>query len=172
MAVYITDESEKILEDSMKERLSHIVRDVIDGAVEYVNCPYECTVEVTFTDNASIREINLEQRKIDAPTDVLSFPLLEYNTPGDFSFLEDAGVDAFDPETGELLLGDIVISLERAKEQAAEYGHSIFRETAFLTAHSMLHLFGYDHIEDGDRVTMEQMQEDILQRKGYTRDYE
>jgi len=103
---------------------------------------------------------------------VLSFPLLEYPAPADFSFLEDAGVDAFEPDSGELLLGDIVISLDRAMEQAGEYGHSLKREVAFLTAHSMLHLFGYDHVEDEERSVMEKMQEEILEQKGYTRDYE
>ena len=172
MAVFISDEYEQDPAVPDRDRLADIVRDVIDGALDLVDCPYETLVEVTFTDNAGIREINREQREIDAPTDVLSFPMLDYETPGDFSFLETAGVDAFEPDSGELLLGDIVISLERAKEQAEEYGHSIFREVAFLTAHSMLHLFGYDHMEEEDRITMEQKQEEILSRKGYTRDYE
>ena len=76
----------------------------------------------------------------------------------------------FNPETGELLLGDIVISIERAKEQAEEYGHSLKREICFLTAHSMLHLMGYDHMEDEERVIMEQKQEQILNALGITRD--
>lgn len=172
MSVFITDEYEKDFPEEQREILSSIIRDVIDGAVSFVDCPYACTVEVTLTDDETIHQINREQREIDAPTDVLSFPLLEYPSPADFSFLEEAGVDAFEPDSGELLLGDIVISLDRAMEQAAEYGHSLKREVAFLTAHSMLHLFGYDHVEDAERSVMERMQEEILEQKGYTRDYE
>ena len=169
MRVYMNDEYQ---DSSLLEKCHSIVSDVVSEALDYVECPYECTVEVTFTDDTEIHRLNLEHRNIDAATDVLSFPMLEYETPGDFSFLEEEGVDAFDPETGELLLGDIVISLDHAKEQAEEYGHSIGREVAFLTAHSMLHLFGYDHMEEEERIAMEKMQEEILQRKGYTRDYE
>ena len=172
MSVFITDEYEKDFPEEQREVLSSIIRDVIDGAISFVDCPYACNVEVTLTDDETIHQINREQREIDAPTDVLSFPLLEYPAPADFSFLEDAGVDAFEPDSGELLLGDIVISLDRAMEQAGEYGHSLKREVAFLTAHSMLHLFGYDHVEDEERSVMEKMQEEILEQKGYTRDYE
>ena len=174
MSVFISREYEPTLsfESTMHERMETIIRDVIDGALEYISCPYESTVEVILTDNVSIRVINQENRNIDAPTDVLSFPMLKYDTPGDFSFLEDAGVENFDPDSGELLLGDIVISLERAMTQAEEFGHSFLREVAFLTAHSMLHLFGYDHMEDEERLEMERMQDEILSMKGYTRDYE
>ena len=172
MAVFITDEYENSSFSGDRKRISDIVTDVILEAVDYMECPYVCSVEVTFTDDDTIREINRENREIDSATDVLSFPMLEYETPGDFRFLSEAGVDAFEPDTGELLLGDIVISLDRAAKQAEEYGHSIYREVAFLTAHSMLHLFGFDHMEDAEREEMERMQEEILQRKGYTRDYE
>ena len=172
MSVYITDEYENDLPADQKEALSVIIQDVIDEASDFVQCPYACMVEVTLTDDDSIHKINLEEREIDAPTDVLSFPMLEYPSPADFSFLDTADVGYFDPDSGELLLGDIVISLDRAKAQAEEYGHSLKREVAFLTAHSMLHLFGYDHVEDDERIEMEKMQEQILEKKGYTRDYE
>ena len=172
MSVFISDKYEKDILHTRKEELYSIIRDVIDASEAFLNCSYACTVEVTLTDDASIHEINLEQRGIDAATDVLSFPMLEFPAPGDLSFLEQAGVDAFDPDSGELLLGDIVISLDRAMEQAEEYGHSLKREIAFLTAHSMLHLFGYDHVEASERERMEEMQEQILEKKGYTRDYE
>lgn len=175
MSVFISREYEPTLsfESSVIDRIETIIRDVIDGAIDYVSCPYECTVEVILTDNASIRAINLANRKIDEPTDVLSFPMLDYETPGEFAFLEeDAAVDFFDPDSGKLVLGDIVISLERAMAQAEEYGHSLLREVAFLTAHSMLHLFGYDHMEEEERLEMERMQDEILSMKGYTRDYE
>ena len=166
------NESQPALSRQEQQRMEDVIRDVIEGSLDYVSCPYECEVDVLLTDNARIREINRENRDLDVPTDVLSFPMLEYAAPGDFSFLEEESVGAFHPETGELLLGDIVISLERAREQAEEYGHSFLREVAFLTAHSMLHLFGYDHMEDAERALMERMQSEILSMKGYTRDYE
>jgi probable rRNA maturation factor len=149
-----------------------IVRDVIDFTIDYMECPYECEVEVIFTDNAGIQEINKEQRGIDRPTDVLSFPMVDYTTPGDLSHVEDSPEDYFNVNSGELLLGDIVISLDKVYSQAEEYGHSPKREIAFLTAHSMLHLFGYDHMEEDERTVMEDLQNDILNKKGYTRDYE
>lgn len=150
-----------------------LIKDVIEGAVAYVNCPFEVNVEVTITDNESIREINREQRDMDKATDVLSFPLIDYETPGDFSFLEetenDYAYDYFEPDTGELMLGDIVVSSEKVFEQAKEYGHSNKRELGFLIAHSMLHLFGYDHMEEEERAQMERMQSEILDRLGITR---
>lgn len=149
-----------------------VINDIIDGALDFIKCPYECEVNVLLTDNASIHEINNQQRNIDSPTDVLSFPLIDYKTPGDFSIVESAVSDYFNPESGELLLGDIVISIDKVYEQAREYNHSVHRELAFLVAHSMLHLFGYDHMEDEERILMENLQEKILTMKGYTRDYE
>ncbi len=146
-----------------------IIKDVVTGALEYLDCPYESEVNVLLTDNDGIREINKAQRGIDAPTDVLSFPLCEFEEPGIFDYLEDSVDDNFDPESGELTLGDIVISVDKVRSQAAEYGHSETRELAFLTAHSMLHLCGYDHVEDSEREIMEDIQRDILEIAGYTR---
>ena len=107
--------------------------------------------------------MNMEFREIDRPTDVLSFPMVDYEEPGKFDFLEDA-FECFNPETGELMLGDIVISKEKVVEQAEEFGHSIEREYAFLIAHSMLHLTGYDHMEEEERLVMEQKQREILEQ--------
>lgn len=146
-----------------------IINNVVEEALDYVECPYEAEVNVLFTDNEGIREINLEMRKIDSPTDVLSFPMCDFETAGDFSRLEESPADYFNPDTGELLLGDIVISVEKVKEQAEAYGHSETRELAFLVAHSMLHLSGYDHMEEGERLEMERMQSEILERRGYRR---
>ena len=129
-------------------------------------------VSVTLTDNDMIHDINLSERGIDKPTDVLSFPMVDFDAPNDLSYAEKYPQDYFNPETGELLLGDIVISLEKVASQAKEYGHSDKREIAFLVAHSCLHLFGYDHIDEADRVKMEGLQNEILNMKGYTRDYE
>lgn len=139
-----------------------LIRDVIIYCLDYAECPYEAEVNVVLTTNEEIRSINKEYRDIDRPTDVLSFPLLEYDTPGDFEVAESETEDCFHPETGELMLGDIIISTEKVVEQAENYGHSKERELAFLVAHSMLHLFGYDHMEEAEQRVMEEKQEEIL----------
>ncbi len=163
---------EKETEEELDFAYETVIEQVISRVVEMEHCPYECEVNVTLTDNEGIRNMNREFRELDVPTDVLSFPMLEYCTPSDFSSLDGKNdiAGSFNPETGELLLGDIVISLERAKEQAEEYGHSLKREISFLIAHSMLHLFGYDHMEDAERLVMEDKQEAILQSLGITRE--
>lgn len=170
MSVLIEKETEEEIDFDYEELFTK----VIEKAAASEQCPYPCEVNLLLTDNEGIRALNQEYRELDVPTDVLSFPMLNYDIPGDFSQLETsyAKTMCFNPETGELLLGDIVISLERAIEQAEEYGHSLKRELAFLTAHSMLHLMGYDHVEDGEREIMEQKQEQILQELGLTRDCE
>ncbi len=140
-----------------------LARKVIDFCLEHESFPYEAEVNLTLTDNDGIWTINREHRQIDRPTDVLSFPMLSYETPGDFSFLEDENEDDFNPDTGEALLGDIVISVDKVREQAAAYGHSEEREFAFLITHSMLHLFGYDHMEPEDAKVMEEKQRQILE---------
>lgn len=119
----------------------------------------DAQVSVTLVDNEAIREINREHRDIDRATDVLSFPL------GD-----DDSFDT-DPETGAILLGDIVISLERAAEQAKEFGHSFYREVAFLITHSLFHLLGYDHVDsEEDERLMFGKQEKVLEKLGITRE--
>ena len=113
---------------------------------------------------------NKEFREIDRPTDVLSFPMLEYDVPGDFSQIENQTEDCFNPDTGEILLGDIIISLERAKEQAEEYGHSYRREVAFLLTHSLFHLLGYDHENGGlEAMRMREKEEAVLLQLGLPR---
>lgn len=163
---------EKEVEDEIDFDYETVLKQVIEQSIRVERCPYECEVNISFTDNEGIRNINREFRELDIPTDVLSFPMVDYVSPADFSILEkeEAIAEYFNPETEELLLGDIVISLERAKEQAEEYGHSLKREICFLVAHSMLHLFGYDHMEDRERIVMEEKQEAILQTLGITRD--
>lgn len=153
----------------MPMNYKNIIGQIIEEACDYVECPYEACVDVLLTDNEAIHSINLEQRDIDRPTDVLSFPMNEYPAPGDFEEIEEMG--CFNPESGELMLGDIVISIDKVYEQAEEFGHSPEREIAFLVAHSMLHLFGYDHMEDDERIVMEEKQKDILEKTGYTRDF-
>ena len=134
----------------------------VAASLEAEGCPYEVTVSLLITDDDGIRQINKENRDIDSPTDVLSFPMIEYTRPSDFSKMEEAG-DVFDPESGELMLGDIVLSADRVAAQAEEYGHDIQREFAFLTVHSMLHLCGYDHMNDTDRELMEERQKIIME---------
>lgn len=140
-----------------------LARKVIEASVDYVNCPYEVEVNLLLTMNDEIQEMNYNFREIDRSTDVLSFPMIEYVKPAHFDALEDA-YECFHPESGELLLGDIVISKEKVISQAEEYGHSIEREYAFLIAHSMLHLFGFDHMEDKERLVMETKQKEILEQ--------
>lgn len=136
---------------------------VIEAALDYEDCPYEVEVNLLLTMNDEIQEMNQNFRQIDRATDVLSFPMIDYEEAGNFDFLEDV-MDAFHPESGELMLGDIVISKEKVISQAEEYGHSIEREYAFLIAHSMLHLFGYDHMEEEERIVMESKQKEILEQ--------
>lgn len=147
-----------------------IAEKVILAALDYVNCPYKCQINILLTDNAGIQKMNQQMRGIDAPTDVLSFPMIDFEHEGDFSIVENDTAAYFDAESGELVLGDIMISLDKVREQADEYNHSVKREYAFLIAHSMLHLSGYDHMIEEERIQMEQMQENILQNIGYTRD--
>ena len=144
---------------------------VINGVRDQEACPYEAEVELILTDPENIRTMNREHRNIDRETDVLSFPMVDYPSPSSFDFLEtEEGDDCFNPDSGELMLGDIVIYVARARAQAEEYGHSLKREFAFLVAHSMLHLLGYDHMTPEEAAVMEAKQEEVLQRLGITRD--
>lgn len=165
MTISVEYEAEKKLDLPYKE----IIEEIILASLDYEGCPYEAEVNVILTDNEAIREINRDQRQIDAATDVLSFPMVDYESPSDFDHVEEAVEDYFNPETGELMLGDIVISVDKVEEQAEKYGHSQKRELAFLVAHSMLHLCGYDHMEEDERLVMEEKQREILESRGYTR---
>ena len=141
-----------------------VAKSVVETALDYVKCPYDVEINLLITDNEGIREYNRDYRNLDKETDVLSFPNVDFEVPGVFDIDEDAEADYFDPESGELILGDIIISVEKVAEQAENYGHSKKREFAFLVAHSMLHLFGYDHMEDDERVEMEAKQKEILEQ--------
>ena len=147
--------------DPVRELLERVIPAALDA--EGVTVP--CEVDVLFTDDAGIHDINLEQRGVDRPTDVLSFPMFEL-APGDKPSAGDA-----DPATGLVPLGDMVLSLERAREQAAEYGHSPEREAAYLAVHSVLHLLGYDHRDEGPMTAqMRAREEAILGELGITRE--
>ncbi|MBY0759587.1 MULTISPECIES: rRNA maturation RNase YbeY [Sellimonas] len=164
MSLYFEEESDIRLSIDCEKT----AREVIDAALDYENFPYEAEVEILLTDNEAIQELNREYRDIDRPTDVLSFPMISYDKAGDFSILESEE-DCFNPETGEAVLGNIVISKEKVLAQAQEYGHSVLREYAFLIAHSMLHLMGYDHMEEEERLVMEAKQKEILEKLGISR---
>lgn len=165
MTINIEYETDKELQIPYEK----IINDIIPAALDYEECPYEAEVNVLLTDNDAIQEINRDYRQIDAPTDVLSFPMVDFETESDFDHVEDHVEDYFNPETGELILGDIIISIEKVIEQAEKYGHSQERELAFLIAHSMLHLCGYDHMDEAEREVMEGKQREILEQEGYHR---
>lgn len=158
MSLFIEEEGDVTLPFDIKE----VAERVTAAALECEKCPYEAEINLLLTTDEEIWKMNREYRQTDRATDVLSFPMLEYDAPADFSFLDEAE-DAFDPESGELVLGDIVISKEKVLAQAEEYGHSPLREYAFLIAHSMLHLFGYDHMEEEERELMEARQRVIME---------
>ena len=158
MSFYLEEEVKVPFDFDYKE----LAEKIVEHCLDYAKFPYEAEINLTLTDNNGIHEINKEFRQIDRPTDVLSFPMLNYETPGDFSFLDDEDSDDFNPDSGEALLGDIVISVEKVFEQAESYGHSVEREYAFLITHSMLHLFGYDHMEKDEADIMEEKQKEIL----------
>ena len=141
LRIYFENDQEKY---KVSYNLKMLLREAIETTLDFEDFNAVCEVSVTFTDNEGIRELNKKFREMDKPTDVLSFPLLDFDG------------DCEEPPIDELIsnLGDIVISLERAKEQAEEFGHSFAREVAFLTVHSMLHLLGYDH-EKGDEEDKE-----------------
>ena len=166
MTSYVENETEAVFEFDVQK----IADSVIMRVLEIEACPYEVQVNVLLTDNEGIHEFNREHRGIDRETDVLSFPNVDFETEGDFDIDEEREADYFDPDTGELILGDIIISVDKVKEQAESYGHSTKREFAFLVAHSMLHLCGYDHMEEEEAKVMEAKQEEILTALGITRD--
>ena len=146
-----------------------IAKKVINAAMDLLKFPFEAEISLTITDADGIHAINKEFRDIDSATDVLSFPMVEYETAGNFDRIE-ADEDLFNPETGEVILGDIVLCTERIYSQAEEYGHSVLREYAFLIAHSMLHLFGFDHMTEAEAAVMEEKQREILEGLGISRD--
>ena len=160
MSLFIETEGKAEFDFDIKE----VAELVVNAVLEYENCAYEAEVSLLLTHNDEIHEMNLEHRGIDRATDVLSFPMLEFDHPGDFSIIDEETADVFDPESGELMLGDIVISVDKVLEQAQEYGHSPKREYAFLIAHSMLHLCGYDHMDDEERKVMEEKQRAIMEK--------
>ncbi len=156
MKIYIEYSNEQDKLDPPKD-FEKLVEDCTKAALEEEEIEDDAEISVTLVDNSRIRELNNEFREIDRETDVLSFPL------GDENGFE------VDPDTDAILLGDIVISLERAKSQAEEYGHGFRREVAFLITHSLFHLLGYDHITSKEETEMFAKQEKVLEKLGITR---
>ncbi|MFI3172188.1 MAG: rRNA maturation RNase YbeY [Eubacteriales bacterium] len=164
MTIYIEDESNITLNIDLKE----LCERTIEACIDYLKCPYETECNVLLTTNEEIHDINLEQREINRATDVLSFPMVSWSEIGDYDSLESQ-FECFHPESGELMLGDIIISIEKVVEQALEYGHTNEREFSFLITHSVLHLFGHDHMEEEERMIMERAQTDIMNLLGISR---
>lgn len=153
--------------------LIEAIEETIEFTLKDQRVSYEGEVSVLLVDNEAIREINRENRNIDKPTDVLSFPMIDYEpgkTYADLYADHSFGVEYFDGDA--LVFGDIVISMEMAALQAEEYGHSLKREVLYLTVHSVLHLLGYDHMNDEDKKAMREAEERILGNLKITRDLE
>lgn len=145
-----------------------LARMVAEKVLEMEACPYDAQVNLILVDNEEIKRVNTEFRGIESATDVLSFPMISFERPGDYSAAEE-DESCFDLDTDELLLGDIMISAPRAAAQAEEYGHSVKREFCFLVAHSMLHLLGYDHMVPKEAEVMEEKQAAALSALGICR---
>ena len=148
LMIYFMNSQDK---EEITYSLKILLRRAVEATLDYENFENDAQVSITFTDNEGIRVLNSQYRDIDKETDVLSFPLI------DFESGEDLPID--DPE---MMLGDIVISLERAREQAEEYGHSRKRELSYLVAHSVLHLLGYDHLDEGEQKAQMRAREEAV----------
>ena len=164
MTLQIDYETDREIGIEYEELAEKVVQKVLDME----GCPYDAQVNLVLTDNEEIQRVNTEFREIAAPTDVLSFPMIPFETPADYTIVEE-DESYFDLDTDELLLGDIMISVDKVFAQAEEYGHSVTREFCFLVAHSMLHLLGYDHMTPEEAVVMENKQRTALDELGITR---
>ncbi|MBQ8298769.1 MAG: rRNA maturation RNase YbeY [Clostridia bacterium] len=145
-------------EDIEKIDEENLIRTVVDTVLREENVIKKLDVYITLTNNENIQKINAEHRNIDKPTDVLSFPMFEREEIPNLKMAEDDS-----KEQEEMMLGDIIVSVEKVREQAEEYGHSFKRELAYLVTHGMLHLLGYDHMIDEEKVVMRKREEEILE---------
>ena len=141
-----------------------VAENVIKETLLYEHFPYDIEVGISLVDEETIKKLNNDYRNIDKVTDVLSFPLIDYDSDEEdrYGFIQDE-LDYINPDNDEVMLGDIVICVPKVYSQAEEYKHSVKREYAFLIAHSMLHLLGYDHMDEGERSIMEFKQSEILE---------
>lgn len=165
--IYVDNRQKNIcVSDTLIEELTK----VIEFTLMEEDVDVKCEVSLLFVDNNEIKEINNETRGIDKETDVLSFPMLEYEEKKVFKEVyKDYKFSQSDFDGEELVLGDIVLSLEKALEQSKEYNHSFEREASYLVVHSVLHLLGYDHMEDDEKMIMRSREEDILSKLNITR---
>lgn len=165
--IYLDNRQEKLeVNDDLVEKLTKVIEFSLKE--EEVDLP--CEVSLVFVDNNEIREINNDTRGINKETDVLSFPMLEYENKKVFKEMyKNNKFSQIDFNGDELVLGDIVLSLEKALEQSQEYNHSYEREASYLVVHSVLHLLGYDHMEDDEKKVMRSREEEILNRLSITR---
>ena len=165
--IYVDNRQEKIeVTDKFVEKLENVINFALKEEEVFV----DCEISMLFVDNEEIREINNETRGIDRATDVLSFPMLDYEDKKVFKEVyKDKNFDITFMDGEELVLGDIVLSLERALEQSKEYNHSFEREACYLVVHSVLHLLGYDHMEEDDKKIMRKRDEEILGKLDITR---
>jgi probable rRNA maturation factor len=153
--IYFTNEQDKY---PITYKLKMLLRRAVDATIEHEQYGNPCEVSITLTDNEQIHVLNRQYRNVDRPTDVLSFPMMDFSGESEEPVADEPIVS----------LGDIVISLEKAAEQAEEYGHSFEREVAFLCVHSMLHLLGYDHeTSESDELDMRRRQSQIMDEMGY-----
>ena len=166
MTFYVENEVMADFGFDLNEIATKVAKEVL--AIE--QCTLDVSVKILITDEITIRAYNHDYRNIDASTDVLSFPNVDYDTPSDFSIALKHKNDYFDPDSGELLLGDIIICKEKVISQAEDYEHSLLREFAFLIAHSMLHLMGYDHLTEVDETVMLAKQKQVLSNLSINRE--
>lgn len=160
--IYLDNRQDKI---EINEKLEETIMEIVQYTLKEEEVHIPCEISVIFVDNEGIREINNDMRHIDKVTDVLSFPMLEYEEHKVFKELYlDYKFSPTDLNEGNLVLGDMALSLERALEQSVEYEHSFLREVCYLVVHSILHLLGYDHMEEEDKVVMRKREEEILNR--------
>ncbi|CDM68629.1 Endoribonuclease YbeY [Clostridium bornimense] len=166
--IYIENNQSK---KEVKDELNDLLEEVINFTIEEEKVDVDVEVSLLYVDNEEIKNINKEFRKIDRVTDVLSFPMLSYPEGKVYKdiYYKDKELLERNLDNGVLILGDIVLSLERAEEQRIEFGHSFLREAAYLTVHSVLHLLGYDHINDSDKEKMRRREEEILNKFQITR---
>ncbi len=151
MRIIIDNSQEKI---DLTKKMENVIKKSINSTLKSENFTKRAEVTIILVDNEQIQEINREHRKIDKPTDVLSFPMLDFDTEND---------DLYNYDRGYLMLGDIILSLEKAQEQSFEYGHEFIREVGFLCVHSTLHLLGYDHDNEENTKIMREKEEQILE---------
>lgn len=160
--IFLDNRQDKV---KVTEELKKIIMDVIEYTLKKEEVDIPCEVSVIFVDNENIKDINRENRNVDKVTDVLSFPMLEYVDHKVFKEIYlNYRFPEYDMNDGNLVLGDIVISFEKCEEQSREFEHSFFREICYLIVHSMLHLLGYDHMEDNDKKIMRRREENILEK--------